>query len=93
MCLLVDENISFRILKLSDPPFEGCQHVSDIRPPIRTDREIWEYAAKHDLTVLTFDGDFFEWRLIEKSGPKIIWLRFGNTKTGVIASILKRNAI
>lgn len=87
MKLLFDENISWRIKKKLAEHFE-VKHVSDISKNLISDSDIWEYAKKNKFTIVTFDEDFFDIQMLNNYPPKIIWLRFGNTKTHKIAKIL-----
>jgi predicted nuclease of predicted toxin-antitoxin system len=91
MKLLIDENISFRILKFIDSHFPGSAHVSSINIGKITDLEIWSYAKQHDFVIVTYDEDFYEWQQLKESPPHIIWLRFGNAPTRFIAEKLIRN--
>lgn len=91
MKLLLDENISYRILKYIDTYFPGSAHVTSIKKERITDREIWEYAKKHNYVIATYDEDFYEWQQLRDYPPYIIWLRFGNDSTRNIADKLIRH--
>jgi predicted nuclease of predicted toxin-antitoxin system len=39
---------------------------------------IWQYAMGNGLAVITKCEDFVLRRLLEPSGPQIVWLRIGN---------------
>jgi predicted nuclease of predicted toxin-antitoxin system len=88
MKLLFDENISYRIISLIKNHFPDSLHVSSIRKERFTDLDIWSYAKENDFDIVTYDADFFEWQLLRGYPPKIIWLRFGNSKTEIIADEL-----
>ena len=57
---------------------EGFEHVVDINPSF-TDTEIWEYALKNDLVIVSKDTDFYNRFLMHEDCPKIIYLKIGNT--------------
>lgn len=88
MKLLIDENISHKILKKINPVFENCIHCKYIKTDLRTDFEIWNYAKENDFIIVTFDEDFYEWMLLKGFPPKVIWLRCGNASTQHIADLL-----
>jgi predicted nuclease of predicted toxin-antitoxin system len=44
------------------------------------DNQIWEYALKHNLTILTKDVDFYHKSLLNSNRPKIIHFKLGNQK-------------
>jgi predicted nuclease of predicted toxin-antitoxin system len=95
MKLLVDENISYRVLKLIYKHFPGSIHVSAIKKGRITDLEIWKYAKKHGYVIVTYDEDFYEWQQLRDYPPYVVWLRFGNAPTKRIANklLLNRNKI
>lgn len=61
--LLVDENISWRLKHLLETPFEIIL-VNQIGKRV-SDREIWQYAKKQNLLILTFDEDFIDIQLLQ----------------------------
>ena len=93
MKLLFDNNISFRIVKILQPVFPGCLHISScgLSTPA-SDLEIWNYARANNLAVVTFDEDFVHIENLRGFPPKIIHLRFGNAPTKAIALKLESRA-
>ena len=91
MKLLFDENISYRIVKQIINYFPDSIHVTSISKNRFTDLEIWNYAKEHNYIIVTYDEDFYEWQNLKGIPPKIIWLRFGNAKTDIIARRLIKN--
>ncbi|OUL63495.1 DUF5615 family PIN-like protein [Flavobacterium sp. AJR] len=90
MKLLLDANISWRILKLVENDFSGTFHSKDItnvNQPAK-DIEIWEYARKNSFTILTHDDDFEKLLLLKGVPPKVIILKTFNKNTKQIAEIL-----
>lgn len=51
--------------------------VSDIDLQM-SDTEIWNYALKNNLVILTKDTDFYSRFLVSKNAPKIIYFQLGN---------------
>ncbi|MFC2126677.1 DUF5615 family PIN-like protein [Bacteroidota bacterium] len=91
MKLLFDENISYRIISIINNHFPESIHVSSIRKKRFSDLDIWIFAKENDYTIVTYDADFYEWQQLRGYPPKIIWLRFGNAKTEIIADELIKN--
>lgn len=56
---------------------ENFLHQSDLEPSA-SDADIWEYAKKHDLTIVTKDSDFSGRVLLFGAPPRVIHLRIGN---------------
>lgn len=88
MKLLFDQNISFRIIPKIGIHFPEAKQVRQLGIENYSDIEIWKFAKDKEYTIVTFDGDFYDLSNFKGFPPKIIWLRFGNTKTDFIANII-----
>ena len=86
--LLFDENLSPKLTMLLREVFQGCMHVEDAGLASANDLELWKYAKKHGLSIITKDNDFNN--LLRQKGfpPRVVWLRLGNCSTMQIANIL-----
>lgn len=78
MKLLLDENLSRRIVPLLQSDYPGSSQVTLLQLETATDRQIWEYARTHDFVIVTRDSDFHELTTLFGAPPKIIWLKTGN---------------
>lgn len=89
MKLLLDANISWRIIKLIENDFLDCFHSNNIqvKQPAK-DIEIWEFAKKNNFTILTHDDDFEKLLLLKGAPPKIVILKTFNKNTKEIAVLL-----
>ena len=79
MKLLLDANLSWRLIPALSRLFGNCAHVNKIDlPKPAKDIEIWNYAAANGYIIATQDSDFLN--LFETKGfpPKIILIRTGN---------------
>jgi predicted nuclease of predicted toxin-antitoxin system len=56
--LLLDENISRRIISTSEPIFPGRSHVELVGLAGATDSSICDYTSEQDFVVITKDEDF-----------------------------------
>ncbi len=91
MKLLLDENVSFRVLRSIISVFPGSIHVSKEGSNVKEDQEIFDFAKGNEFTILTFDEDFYDLQLLKGHPPKIIWLRFGNSSNLKIVNKLIEN--
>jgi predicted nuclease of predicted toxin-antitoxin system len=91
MKLLLDQNISFRIISKIQDIFPGSKQVRDLGLENSKDSLIWNYAKENNYCIVTSDGDFYDLGLIKGSSPKVIWLRLGNTSTQNIETVLRKN--
>ena len=55
------------------------------------DIEIWNYASKNDLIVVSKDSDFRHLSLTFGPPPKVIWVRVGNGGTVRVAELLNEH--
>lgn len=56
------------------------------------DRDIWDYAQRHNLIIVTKDSDYNELLTLRGFPPKVIWIRRGNCSTNDIEAILRTHA-
>lgn len=56
-----------------------------------TDNEIWNYALKYDLVVLTKDTDFYNKALVAEKAPKIIHFQLPNVSLSELHKYFELN--
>lgn len=91
MKLLLDENISRRIVPLLSDHFPESTQVALIGLERATDLEVWKYAKNNDYVLVTHDSDFYDLAFMKGSPPKIIWLKTGNITKQEIVNLLILN--
>jgi predicted nuclease of predicted toxin-antitoxin system len=91
MKLLLDENLSRRILPLIEQSFPKSTQVVYTSLESEDDKQLWQYAKNNNFTIVTKDSDFHEMSIIYGHPPKIIWLKCGNQTKQYIANILIQN--
>ena len=93
MKLLLDENLSRRLLAAIDDLFPGSLHVTQVGLSSGTpDRKIWEYAQQNGFAILTADTDFVTLANTLGAPPKVILLESCDYPTGIAAQALRANA-
>lgn len=55
-----------------------------------SDEQIWNFAIKENLTIITKDVDFFNKILLHTPPPKVIHIRFGNLKMKDFFSLITK---
>jgi len=90
MKLLLDQNISRKLVKDLKDLFPNSNHVYLLDLQTAADEEVWNYARDKGFTIVTQDSDFYERSLVHGFPPKIIWLRTGNTSTQNIKRLLRK---
>ncbi len=88
MKLLLDENLSRRLVPFLQADYPGSSQVALLGLEKATDREIWEYAKSNDFIIVTKDSDFHELSTLYGAPPKIIWLKTGNQSKASSLNVL-----
>lgn len=91
MKLLVDNNLSFKLIQSLRIHFPGSQHLSDALDCRSDDIRVWNHAKSNGFIILTKDNDFDERSLLEGCPPKIIHLICGNKTTLHILDLLLKH--
>lgn len=89
MKLLLDENVSDRIVRQIVDLFPGSTHLKSAGLAEADDVMVWDWAKQHGFTVASKDTDFYQRSIVFGHPPKFIWLRVGNCPTGVITNLLR----
>jgi predicted nuclease of predicted toxin-antitoxin system len=89
MKLLIDANLAPGLAHQLADLFPGSIHVETLGLAA-SDTEIWEYAKSHGFTIVSKDSDFEQRALVFGSPPKVIWVRLGNCRKGVVESLLRQ---
>lgn len=89
MRLLLDQNLSHRLVRALEEWFPGSQHGRHLGLAKADDLVVWEYARAHNLVIVTQDSDYADWNKVRGAPPKIVWLRCGNATVAEIESKLR----
>lgn len=89
MKLLLDENLSQRIIPFIEPVYQGSTHVALVGLERANDQEVWEFARKEGYILVSKDSDFYDLSLLYGAPPQVVWIRHGNTgKATVVRALL-----
>lgn len=89
MTLLLDQNLSPRLVEQLSGLYPGIAHVQSVGLDRAPDEIVWSYAKKNNCIIVTKDSDFHERSVILGHPPKVVWIRRGNCSTRQIAQILR----
>lgn len=84
---LIDENLPYYFKLWHN---DGFIHVNDM-PDVSFDWEIWEYAKKNNLVIVSKDSDFSNRMMVSSPPPKVIHLKTGNMKIDAFHRFLNQN--
>ena len=91
MKLLLDENLSDRIIHRIIDPYPNSEHVKTLALTNTDDKLIWDYAKANNFVIASKDSDFHQRSLLYGHPPKFVYLRIGNSSTSKIVQILRDN--
>jgi len=83
---LFDENLPQRIQFSPKLPVIS---ISDVGAS-PTDSEVWEFARKRALVIVSKDADFSDRIIIQRPPPWVVHLRFGNLRKKDFHALLSR---
>ncbi len=93
MKLLLDENLSRRLVPLLEDLFPESAHVTTLDLMQVPDIEIWKFARDNGFMIVTADADFYELASANGPPPKVVWLRGCDYPTRTAAEVLRRHAL
>jgi len=91
MKLLLDENISLKLVKFLQKGFPESSHISFLDMQGGTDTQIWEFAKQENYIIVSKDNDFRQRSFLLGFPPKVIWLSIGNSGINEIKNLLLNN--
>ena len=93
MRLVLDENLSRRLVERLADLFPGSTHVAFEGLLQAPDTRLWEYAEAGGYAIVTADADFYELATTFGPPPKVIWLRACDYPTAVAERLIRHQAI
>lgn len=93
MRLLLDENLSRRLVQRLADLFPGITHIALEGLLEASDAHIWEFAKAGDYAIVTADSDFYELSIAFGPPPKVIWLRAWKYPTEAAERLMRKQAI
>jgi len=75
MKLLIDQNISHKIIDSISDIYPKSIHVTELTLTEGSDLEIWEFALVNDFVFLTTDPETCNRNVISEQSPKIICIQ------------------
>lgn len=93
MKLLLDENLSPRLVQRLADIYPDSAHVHDYGLGSADDELVWQHAADNGYVLVSKDIDFHDRSMLIGAPPKLIWLRTGNCSTATIEALLRRSVL
>ncbi len=83
MKLLLDDNLSPKLVALLRDSYFDVTHVASVGLGAASDTEIWRWAKDNGYLICTKDSDFYHHAVLQ-GPPKVIRLKLGNCFTKVV---------
>ena len=93
MKLLLDENLSDRVVSQILDLYPDSTHVKAHGLIHTDDVLIWSFAQQHGFTIVSKDADFHQRSLVFGHPPKLVFLRIGNGPTSRITQLLRASYV
>ncbi|RIV20469.1 hypothetical protein DYU11_20700 [Fibrisoma montanum] len=92
MKLLLDANLSYRLVKKLAYTFPDCLHVTKTGLPIPAeDIAIWQWARVNNRIIVTNDDDYYNLANTYGFPPKVVLLRLGNQSSASVAETRQKH--
>lgn len=92
MKLLLDNNLSPKLVKQLADVFPESSHVVVLGLERSSDLEVWNAAHDRGYTLVSKDSDFNDLLSAKGFPPKVIWLHLGNCTTAEVAQALRKHS-
>ena len=92
MKLLLDENLSRRLVPFLQFNYPGSSQVVLLGMESATDKEVWQKARDEGYVIVTRDADFQELSLVWGQPPKVIRLKTPNLSRAATLKVLVDNS-
>ncbi|MVM34935.1 hypothetical protein GO755_33210 [Spirosoma sp. HMF4905] len=91
MQILLDANLSYRLVKKLADIFSDCLHVTRTGLPIPAeDIAIWQWARMNNQIIITND-DYYNLANTYGFPPKVVLLRMGNQSSASVFETLQKH--
>ena len=88
MKLLLDANLSHRLVSRLNVAYPGTAHVDTFGLSGETDAAIWDFAMREGYVVVSKDDDFRQFALLRGAPPKVLVVAIGNAGNAAVLSLL-----
>lgn len=88
MKLLLDENLSRRLVPFLVHDYPGTSQVTLLGMEQASDIALWQYAKQEGFVIVTRDADFQEIALVHGHPPSVIWLKTENPSKAITLKLL-----
>lgn len=92
MKLLLDQNVSHRLVQTLADLFPDSEHVRNVGLKDADDEAIWQHAKHDGFIIVSKDTDFHQRSVLLGHPPKVVWVALGNCATQDVERALRMHA-
>lgn len=92
MKLLLDNNLSYRLISRLSALFPESKHVVDVGLDEASDEAVWQFAKENDFVIVTKDADFNHLSMVYGAPPKVVWIKTGNCKLSIVETLIHQDS-
>jgi len=89
--LLLDQNLSHRLVFAVADIFPDSNHVRNVGLGRADDDAVWQHAKAQGFAIVSKDSDFHQLSFVRGHPPKVVWVRRGNCTTDEIEWLLRQH--
>ena len=87
MKLLLDENLSLRIVPFLQADYPDSTQIALADIESASDLDVWRFARENDDIIVTKDSDFYDISLVLGTPPMVIWIKTGDVSKSAITNL------
>ena len=91
MKLLLDHNLSYKLVGRLADLFPDSAHVRNVNLHEADDRTVWEYARANGFAIASKGEDFHQMSFLYGAPLKVVWVRLGNRTAADIEQAVRRH--
>ena len=91
MKLLVDNNSPPALVKAFLGVFPGSKHVFELGMSQSSDEDVWAFAKENNYVIVSKDKDILALSIRYRQPPKLIHLKFGNSRNSILVKKFRDN--
>ncbi len=87
MKLLLDQNLSHRLVEPLAKAFGGALHVRELGLERASDEGVWQAGRDQGCVIVSKDRDFLDLSMLRGHPPEVVWIRAGNADSSTLLQL------
>jgi predicted nuclease of predicted toxin-antitoxin system len=91
--LLLDQNLSYKLVDRLSDVFPGSSHVREVGLGSASDEVVWSHARENGFVLVSKDEDFHQMSFVLGPPPQVVWVQLGNCRTAEVEECIRENRV